>query len=206
MVSSRDCFISITFCAPKRFSQSTVHHFRTTQFFVMADRSRPYRTLDRCAFVYEQFLSLPPSVRAVVDPFGGIWPFVQHCDRVDASDADVVSKFLGEVLESSESMPEAKSVAASMLSYLVAVSAWAQINRDSLWEVMRDNFLAMPSYAPGRGRLCLAMCYFGRDDVEHGRKMRALLSDVPDASEKVKLTLYICGKIDTEMAVVICGF
>ena len=41
---------------PKRLSDSTVHHFRTTHFFVMADRSRPYRTLDRCAFVYEQFL------------------------------------------------------------------------------------------------------------------------------------------------------
>ena len=50
------------------------------------------------------------------------------------------------------------------------------------------------------------MCYFGDDDVKHGCKMRALLMSMEDAEEKVKLTLYVCGKVRAEMALAIFGY
>ena len=79
-----------------------------------------------------------------------------QCSAAATYDADMVSKFLAEVLESTASGPEAKAVTASYLSYLVLSSPWAQLNRDSLWQCMQDTFVKMRPWAAGRGRLCLA--------------------------------------------------
>ena len=93
-----------------------------------------------------------------------------------------------------------------MLSYLVSSSTWAQSNRDELWEHVRDVFVQMPPWAAGKGRLCLAMCFFGHEDSDHGRKMRSVLASLQDSEEKVKLTMYVCEKVSTDMAVAICGY
>ena len=50
------------------------------------------------------------------------------------------------------------------------------------------------------------MCYFGHDDFDHGCQMRKLLINIKDTEEKVKLTLYVCGKVHSEMAAAILGF
>ena len=161
---------------------------------------------DRCAFVYDRFLVLPDVIHAIVDPYGGLWHFVLKCWGAAIEETDTVSQFLAEVLESNASSPETQAVTAFYLSYLVSYSPWAQWNRDSLWRCMKNIFVNMGSWAAGRGRLCLAMCYFGHADFEHGCKMRALLMSVEDAEEKVKLTLYVSGKIRSKMAAAILGY
>ena len=161
---------------------------------------------DRCAFVYDCFYVLPPVIHAIVDPYGGLWHFVLQCWAAAPHDADTVSQFLAEVLESTASCPEAQAVTATCLSYLVSSSPWAQLYRDALWQCMQDICVKMHPWAAGRGRLCLAMCYFGHDDFDHGRRMRASLMNMEDAEEKVKLTLYVCGKVRSEMASAILGY
>ena len=70
---------------------------------------------------------------------------------------------------------------------------------------MKDIFEKMSSWAAGRGRLCLAMCYFGHDDLEHGCNMCTQLMSIEDAEEKVKLTLYVCGNVSVAMAQAMFG-
>ena len=144
---------------------------------------------DPCAFVYDCCLVLPPAIHAIVDPYGGLWDFAMQCRAATQYDADTVSKFLAEVLQSSASSPETNAVTAHYFSYLVSSSPWAQLNRDPIWQCMKDVFVKMSPWDAGRGRLCLAMCYFGGDDNVHGCKMRGLLMSMEDAEEKVKLTL-----------------
>ena len=71
---------------------------------------------------------------------------------------------------------------------------------------MKNVFEKMLSLAPGKGRLCLAMCYFG-DEQEHGRMMRSVLQGVKDDNEKNKLILYVLGKdINPCMKLGLCGY
>ena len=72
---------------------------------------------DRCAFVYKEFLTLPPEIHMIVDSYGGLWPFV-NSSNVTPDNADTISKFLAEVLEAAEQSPETLAVTAFMLSYL----------------------------------------------------------------------------------------
>ena len=159
---------------------------------------------DRCAFVYKEFLTLPPEIHMIVDSYGGIWDFVTS-SHVTAENANIVGSFLGEVLEKAEQWPQVQTVAASMLS-LLAKSEWAQMNREVLWWQMSRIFARMPPWSPVRGELCLAMCYFGCSDDDHGVRMRDLLAGLDDAQELIKLTLYISGKVSTQMADAILGY
>ena len=56
---------------------------------------------DRCAFVHEKFKVLPAIIHAIVDSYGGLWEF-SRSKEVTNDEADVVCKFLAEILLSGE--------------------------------------------------------------------------------------------------------
>ena len=116
----------------------------------------------------------------------------KHKEQPNANDVKLVSEFLGEKIQTSDD-PAVIAVSASFLSYLV--SALEPESIAGLYGCMKATFVKMSSGAPGKGRLCLAMCYFGGDDPgQHGREMRSVLEAVEDDDEKVRLTTYVCGK------------
>ena len=150
------------------------------------------------AFGGELYASFPPDIHEIVNKYGGMWGFVSVKNLSDF-EKDYVSSYLAGLLCTETLSPESKSITATMLSYL-GDSSWTQCNRDRVWDFMNMVFLRLRSWAPGRSRIFLAMCFFGDDDVEHGRKMRAVLRDVEDASERVALAQFIFSQVSTNMA------
>ena len=126
---------------------------------------------------------LPDPLHKIAHAHGGLWTFVMKTSSATIVQADEVSKSLQAVLLSAEEKPQIQVIAADMLSYLVSWSEWAQINRDRLWQNMEHIFMKMDNWSRALlgTRLCLAMCYFGSNDLEHGGKMRGLLEGVEES-------------------------
>ena len=132
---------------------------------------------DKCEESYRLFelARLPAIVVLVLQPYANIWQFLSN-NRV-AADADVVAKFLAEVL------------------------LHESANRASIANEMATLFHSTESWAAGRGRVALVVAHFGG-----GSSCRGMLADVSDKSEKIKLSIFIAGKLDEDEAAMLLGF
>ena len=151
---------------------------------------------DSCDHVCKQLDEQAPVELSTMDGNGlrsfGLAVYYNHDEQPSAKDVKLVGQFLREKVRTSDD-PTVVAVSASYLSFLVSTLEPASI--PELRGCMRTNFVKMSSGAPGKGRLCLAMCYFGGDDPwQHGLEMRNVLEAVEDDDEKVRLTTYVCGK------------
>ena len=127
---------------------------------------------DSCDHVCKQLDEQAPVELSTRDGNGlrsfGLPVYYKHKEQPNANDVKLVSEFLGEKIQTSDD-PAVIAVSASFLSYLVSALEPESLAR--LYGCMKATFVKMSSGPPGKGRLCLAMCYFGGDDPgQHGRR------------------------------------
>ena len=164
--------------------------------------------VDRCQAAYGRFENLPEAIFGYIHPFTCIWDFVfakPDDQTADELNATCVAKWFSEILVG-EVAVDARAVCCWALSHLLWRSSWLRSNKDHVLEQMRVLFHGMETWGPGRGRTMLAMTYFGDDDYGHGVWLRGVLAIMNDQDERAKLVLYICGKVNAEMATGILGF
>jgi len=127
---------------------------------------------DPCNDVCKQLDEQAPVELSTRDGNGlmsfGLPVYYKHKEQPNANAVKLVSELLAEKSQTSDD-PAVIAVSASFLSYLV--SALEPESIAGLYGCMKATFVKMSSGAPGKGRLCLAMCYFGGDDPgQHGRR------------------------------------
>ena len=135
----------------------------------------------------------------VLQPYANIWQFLSN-NRV-AADADVVAKFLAEVLLHASDARSPAVACWAFTSWGLEPSLWLKENRESIANEMATLFHSTESWAAGRGRVALAVAHFGG-----GSSCRGMLADVSDKSEKIKLPIFIAGKLDEDEAAELLGF
>ena len=156
---------------------------------------------DKCKESYNLFeiARLPAIVVLVLTPYANIWQFLSN--NREAADADNVAKFLVEVLLRATDTRSRAVACWALTSWGLEPSLWLKENRASIANDMATLFHSTESWAAGRGRVALAVAHFGG-----GSRCRGMLADVSDKSEKVKLSIFIAGKLNEDEAAQLLGF